>query len=195
MKRKSLLSIALLGLLMAQACRDTGTKESATHSAAVDSAMKADVITDTAGINRGAGTAEFINDAGHTGLLELELSKLAVQKATNPKVKDFAKMMVKDYSKITEKLKKLADSKKITLPATLPEADQAHLAELQKMDVAGFEKHYMGMIVKNHIKTLDLYKGASTSGDSPLQNFAKGVLKTLEWNYKQATSVHNKLGL
>ena len=193
MKRNSLLTIALLGLLMTQACRDTGTNESAAHSDSIDSVMTADLITDTAGINRGAGTTEFIQDAGNSGLMELELSKLAAQKATNPKVQNFAKMMVKDYTKITEKLKKLADIKKMTVPNALSAADQQHLDELKKMDVAEFEKHYMGMIVKNHIKTLDLYKGAATSGDSPLQNFAKGTLKTLEWNYKQATSVHNKI--
>ncbi len=192
MKRKSLLTIALLGLFITQACRDTGSNRSAEELAAIDSTIKADAITDTAGINRGAGTTEFIHEASKTGLMELELSKLAVQKATNPKVQKFAKMMVKDYTKITEKLKKLADLKKMTLPAALPAADQQHLAELQKMDVEAFEKHYIDMIVKNQIKTLDLYKGAATSGDSPLQNFAKGVLKTLEWDYKQATSVHNK---
>lgn len=194
MKRKSLLITALFGVLMVTACRDTGMKETESHSDSVDSAIKADAVTDTAGINRGAGVVEFINEAGKEGIMQLELSKLAQQKATNAKIKDFADMMVKDYTKISKRLTELANSKKINLPTALPAADQAHLAELQKMDVAGFEKHYMGMMVKDQVRILDLYKGASTSGDTPLQNFAKGTLKTLEWEYKQATSVHNKLG-
>lgn len=195
MKRKSLLATALLGVLMGLACRDTSTHETASQAADIDSAMKADVVTDTAGINRGAGITDFINEASIDGMMELELSKLAEQKATSPQVKKFAKMMVKDYTKISERLAKLAASRKMNLPSALPAADQEHLAELQKMDVPQFEKHYMGMMVKDHIRILDLYKGAATSGDTPLQNFAKGALKTLEWHYKQATSIHNKLGI
>lgn len=193
MKRKSLLAAALLSLLTVQACRDTGTNETASHSAMIDSAMKADVITDTAGINRGAGAAEFINDAGIASLLEIELGKIAEQKATNPRVKDFAKTMVKNYTKISARLKELAEGKKLMVPTALPAADQEHLAELQKMEVTEFEKHYMGMVVKDHIRTLDLFKGATTSGDSPLQNFAISALQSMERDYKQATSIHNKL--
>lgn len=193
MKRKSLLAGALLTFLMMQACQNANNKTTATQSAAVDSEMNKDAITDTSGINRGAGLTIFMNEAALAGMMEIALGNLAAQKATNPKIQDYAKMMVKDHTKIAERLKKLAEDKRMSLPATLPKADQDHIAELQKMPVAEFEKHYMGMMVKDHIKALDLFKSATTSGDTPLQNFAIGTLRSLEGHFKQAIAINNHL--
>jgi len=193
MKRKSLLAVALLTFLMMQACQNANKKTTEMQSAAIDSAMKEDVVTDTSGINRGANLTIFMNEAALAGIMEIELGKLAEQKATSPKIQDFAKMMVKDHTKIAARLKKLAEDKKTTLPTALPKADQDHIAELQKMPVNEFEKHYMGMMVKDHIKALDLFKSATTSGDTPIQNFAIGTLRTLEWHYKQAIAINDHL--
>jgi len=192
MKRKSLLAVLLI-FLIAQACQNANHKTSEMQSAAIDSIMKEDAITDTSGINRGAGLITFLNDAALAGLKEIEMGKLAAQKATNPKILDYAKMIVKDHTKIAEKLNKLAADKKITLPLALPQADQDHMAELQKMQAGEFEKHYIGMMIKDHIKALDLFKSATTSGDTPVQNFARGSLRKLEWHYKQAIAIENKL--
>lgn len=193
MKRKSLLTAALLTFLIIQACQSPERRAANTQSAAIDSAAKEDLITDTSGINRGAGVSAFMNEAATAGMMELELAKLAVQKATNPKIKKYAKMVVKDHTKIAERLKVLADGKRITLPSTLPQADLHHIAELQKMAVADFEKHYIGMMVKDHKNVLDLFKSATTSGDTPLQNFAISSLGKLEAHYKGAVSIDKKL--
>jgi putative membrane protein len=193
MKTKSLLAATLLTFLMMQACQNANHKTTEIQSTASDSAMKEDVITDTSGINRGANLNVFMNEAALAGMMEIELGKLAGQKATNPKIKDYAKMIVKDHTKIAEKLKKLANDKKITLPTVLPQADLDHIADLQQMPVNEFEKHYMDMMVKDHIKALDLFKSATTSGDTPLQDFAIGTLRKLEWHYKQAIAIESKI--
>lgn len=189
MKRKSLLTAALLTFLMIQACQNSDRKTAEVQSAAIDSAIKEDVITDTTGINRGAGVFVFMNEAALVGMKEIALGKLAEQKATNPDIQKFGKMLVKDHTKIAERLKKLADDKKITLPTTLPQADQDHIAELQKIPVKDFERHYLEMMIKDHMKVLDLFKSATTSGDTPVQNFAIGALRKLEAHYKKANSI------
>lgn len=193
MKRKNLLAVAALTFLMMQACQNANKSTKEMQSAVIDSAIKDEVIPDTAGFNRGGAMTVFMNEAGLAGMMEIELGKLAEQKATNPKVKKFAKMMVKDHTKIAAKLKVLADGKKMALPTALPKADQDHIAELQKMPVNEFEKHYMEMMVKDHVKALDLFKSATTSGDTPLQNFAIGTLLKLEDHYKAAADLNNRL--
>lgn len=193
MNRKSLVTAALPAFLMIQACQNANHKTTAIQSAAIDSATKEVAITDTSGINRGNNLTVFMNQAAIAGIMEIQLGRLALQKATNPKIQDYAKMIVKDHTKIAELLKKLADDKKITLPSVLPQADQDHIAELQKMPVNEFEKHYISMMVKDHIKALDLFKSATTSGDTPIQNFAIGTLRKLEWHYKQAIAIENKI--
>src|SRR5436190_10631309 len=61
------------------------------------------------------------------GMLEVELGKLAQQKATSPEVKKFAQMMVDDHTKANEELMALAGTKNISLPASLSEKSQKKL--------------------------------------------------------------------
>ena len=61
--------------------------------------------------------AKFYRDAAEGGMAEVAMGNLALQKAQSPSVKDFGAQMVKDHSAANEKLKALAQSKNITLPA------------------------------------------------------------------------------
>lgn len=192
MKTKSLLAV-VLGFSILQACQNTEKKTQEIQSAVIDSALDKNVITDTTGINRGANLSVFMNEAALAGIAEIELGKIAQEKTANKKVKDFAKMMIKDHTKIAEKLNKLAIDKRMTLPTTLPREKTAHFAEMQKMQANDFDKHYIDMMVKDHIRTLDLFKAASTSGDTPLQNFAINSLRMLERHYKAAVNLDDHL--
>ena len=59
---------------------------------------------------------KFIKEACAGGKAEIKMSKLAVDRAQNPQVKQFAQRMVDDHGKVGEELKTLASSKGITLP-------------------------------------------------------------------------------
>lgn len=193
MKRESLLAVPALAFLLMQACQNPNNKANEMQSAVIDSVIKEEIITDTSGINRGAGIVEFMKAASIAGMMEIELAKLAEQKATHPKIQKYAAMIVKDHTKIAERLNTLAADKRIVLPTTLPASDQQHLAELQKMPVSDFEKHYIEMMVKDHIKTLDLFKSATTSGDTPAQDFAISALRKLEAHYKAAIAIKHRM--
>lgn len=193
MKTKSLLTVIVLGFSILQACQHTEKNKKETESAAIDTASDKNAITDTTGINRGASLSVFMNEAALAGMTEIALGKIAQEKTTNNKVKDFAKMMIKDHTKIAERLKKLAVEKRMTLPTSLPQQQITHFSEMQKMQASDFDKHYIGMMVKDHIKALDLFKAASTSGDTPLQNFAISSLRMLERHYKAAVNLDDHL--
>lgn len=193
MKAKTLLAVILLGLSVFQACQNTNNSTKEAQQAAIDSAMEDHVITDTTALNRGADMSVFMNEAALGGMKEIELGKIAEKKSTNRLVRSFATTVVKDHGKIAERLKKLAESKRMTLPSRLPQADMAHIEEMKNMPANEFDKHYIRMMVTEHIKALDLFKSATTSGDTPLQNFAIRALRTLEAHYKTATELSEKL--
>lgn len=193
MKAKNLLSTGLIGAAMLLACQHANKETKEIQGEVIDSTLEAHSITDTTALNRGADMSMFINSAAMGGMMEIELGKIAIEKSGNPKIKDFARKMVKDHTKIAQKLKTLAEGKKMALPATLPQADLGHINEMKNMPADEFDRHYMGMMVKDHVKTLDLFKSATTSGDTPLQNFAINSLRVIEAHYKMATSINDKL--
>jgi putative membrane protein len=61
---------------------------------------------------------QFILEAGASGMKEVELSKIAVQKGVNQGVKAFGTMMISDHTKANSELKTLADSRNVTLIAS-----------------------------------------------------------------------------
>jgi putative membrane protein len=58
-------------------------------------------------------------DAAMGGMAEVQLGKLAAEKATNPDVKQFGQRMVDDHGKANDELKTAASKESIDLPASL----------------------------------------------------------------------------
>jgi putative membrane protein len=62
-----------------------------------------------------AADKKFVMEAAHGGMMEVDLGKLAAQKAMSEEVKQFGQRMVDDHSKANDELMQLASSKGITL--------------------------------------------------------------------------------
>ncbi|SHG58231.1 DUF4142 domain-containing protein [Pedobacter caeni] len=185
MKTKHLIASLSLVSLAFSACRNTDKINESTTDSSIEQTM-----TDTTAVNRGADADDFMKTAALAGIMEIELGKIAQQNAANPKIKKFAGQMVNDHTRIANDLKVLADSKKVSLPGSLPAADSKHVEEMKKMTGAAFDKHYMDMMVKDHIKALDLFKSAAVSGDVKIRNFASKTLRTLERHFKRAGEIN-----
>ena len=195
MKNKITTVLALSAILAAQACNSSANNDSATDtlsgdSITTDSSM---MMADTVAIDTGKNPALFMEKAAIGGMMEIEAGKIAQQNAKDAKVKDFAAMMIKDHTATAIELSTLAKSKKIVLPAALPDMEKTHLEELKGMTGADFDKHYMGMMVKDHKKTVDLFKSAKEGADQDVSAFATKTLKTLETHYKLAQDINGVL--
>lgn len=170
---------------VAVACRNTDKINATTTDSSIEQQ-----ITDTTAVNRGADVASFMNTAAIAGMEEIETGKLAVEKSVNKNVKKFAEMMVKDHTKIAAELKTLAESKKISLPTALPAPEQEHIAEMKNLSGKDFDKHYMEMMTKGHLKALDLFKSAAVNGDVKVRNFASKTLRIIEKHFKTAGQIN-----
>ena len=62
---------------------------------------------------------KFVKDAASGGLMEVELGKIAVEKASNQGVKDYGRRMQEDHGKANEELKTLAANKGIVLAKSM----------------------------------------------------------------------------
>src|SRR5580700_4576930 len=80
-----------------------------------------------------AADKKFVREAAQGGLAEVELGKLATEKASNDEVKKFGQHMVDDHTKAGDELKEVASSKGIQIAQQLSAKDKLTKERLSKL--------------------------------------------------------------
>jgi len=173
MNMKKLMYVMAISALAFQACNggNKDAKESADSlNMAKDTTTSA---TATGGIAVEEADAKFTTQAAVGGMAEVELGKLALEKSSNPQVKEFATMMVKDHGMANTELMAIAKQKNITLPSTVDDEHKKKMDDLSKKTGADFDKAYVSAMVDGHKSTLKLMEDESKDGkDADLKSFA-----------------------
>ncbi|RQP22816.1 DUF4142 domain-containing protein [Piscinibacter terrae] len=125
---------------------------------------------------------QFVTEAAAGGMFEVEIGKLAAEKATDPGVKNFAQMLVDDHSAANDKLRQIATGHNVALPASLPDDKKKEIDQLAKLSGANFDKQFIKMVgVKDHHHDIAAFEKASSSAQSPdVKDFATSALPTLK---------------
>ena len=145
--------------------------------------------TGTAPTKGTAAPDHFIKDAAVGGMSEVELGKLAEQRANRADVKSFGKRMVNDHSKANDELKSLAQKKNVSLPSDVDREHQAIYDRLSKLSGSDFDNAYMNEMLKDHREDVAEFERASKSPDPDVQAFASKTLPTLKEHLTQAEQV------
>lgn len=173
MKKLIYLFAISVTVLMFQGCRN-GTKnanETADSTNAAIDTTSGDMNSGRAALEPSDG--DFATKAAIGGMAEVESGQLALTKASNAQVKDFARMMVTDHSKANEELKAIAKMKNISLPTVLDEEHQKKMDELNRKMGNDFDEAYVSAMVDDHKKTLKLMQDEAKDGkDADLKAFA-----------------------
>jgi putative membrane protein len=129
-----------------------------------------------------ASDKEFFPAAASAGMLEIESSKLALERSQNTAVKQFAETMVADHTKAADELKALAATKKITLPSAMTKHHQKMYDHLKDEKTAkDFDDAYQEAMVGSHKEAVTLFsKASSDSKDPEVQAWAAKTLPTLQ---------------
>jgi putative membrane protein len=144
----------------------------------------------------GSPDASFYKSLAAGGMAEVRLGKLAQQKASDPGVKDFAAMMVKDHSAANAQLRTLAASKSVSLPKGSGVVARAKKAELEMLSGHSFDASYLTSQIKAHQDTVALLQKEISSGsDVDAQAFAQKVLPTVQSHLQAADKLADSLGV
>ncbi|MDB5490298.1 MAG: hypothetical protein JWO78_147 [Micavibrio sp.] len=140
-------------------------------------------------------TRKFIEDASAAGMFEVESSKIALERSTNAKVKEFAQQMVDDHTKADEKMKAaVSDDQKQYLSTTESEKQVEEIEDLKKEDAKDFDKAYVKAQVKAHDEAVKLFKKYSEKGDdAELKDFAATTLPTLQHHKTMIDDIHSSM--
>jgi putative membrane protein len=123
-----------------------------------------------------ADEENFIRKAATSDQTEIMLSKLALERASSPQVKEFAQTMVTDHTKSTSLLKPIAADHGVNLPENPPPANDEKYQKLEKQSGTAFDKTYMEMMVEDHEDTLHAFETeAAKVADPKLKEFISTV--------------------
>ncbi|MDB5958565.1 DUF4142 domain-containing protein [Ramlibacter sp.] len=146
--------------------------------------------------NIGRTDRKFIEAAAQSGLSEIALGQLAMQRARDPRVRDYARQLVSDHRAANARLQQIAAVRRLPLPGQ-PASDQpAELRELQRLSGDAFDQRFLDGMVRDHQKAVDLFnqeiKGRHEDGD--LKNFAQTTVIILQRHYADAQQLRKASG-
>ena len=88
------------------------------------------------------------------GLTEVQLGKIATERAASADVKAFGQMMVKDHSQAGDELKQVASQLRIQPTTQLDQKHKDLVDKLSKLQGAEFDREYINAMAQGHQEVL-----------------------------------------
>lgn len=139
---------------------------------------------------------DFVVDAANFGNAEIELSKLALERASNEQVKKLAQTMIDDHQKVNDELKSVvAEVADLAVPPSGLNGDaQKKHDKLSELSGDKFDREYVNIMIGDHKKAVNLFEKYSKKGEiSGLKDFAGKHLPHLKAHLDQAQSIERDL--
>jgi putative membrane protein len=141
-----------------------------------------------------SGEERFMKEAASGGLMEVELGKVAAEKGSHQRVKEFGKRMQADHSKANAQLKKIASSKGVELPTEPSGEHKSTMDKLTKLSGAEFDLEYMEAMVDDHKEDIEKFQTQADKGKDPeVKKFASESLPILKKHLELAQSTEKQI--
>jgi putative membrane protein len=154
----------------------------------------------TAGEGVSNDVQRFVHDAGIAGTAEVELGRLASERATNPRVKEFAQMMVRDHTAASNELKMAVAPYRVEVPAQMDDKHRDLAEKLRGMQGMEFDREYMSAMVDGHEDVKDMLEPRSDEQpdqDEPAETavnaWAKKTLPAVDHHLAMAREIRQQL--
>lgn len=141
---------------------------------------------------------KFAQQAAEANAIEIQTSEMALEKATDPQVKEYAKRMIDQHSKANEELLAVINQ---TIPEKwrpmkeLPPQRKKEMESLQKLSGAQFDKKYMDTMAKSHERAVKLYEKQVKDGkNEQLKAYAEKTLPAIKEHTKMVKGMAQQGG-
>jgi putative membrane protein len=136
----------------------------------------------------------FLTQVAIGNKAEVMAGQLAATKATNPAIKSFGQLMVTEHGQAQTDLQNVYSSVGQTMPDTVDAEHQALMARLNSLTGHSFDTAYINSQVKDHQKTLTIFKSEINDGDnSNVKNYANTYLPHIQMHLQKADSLSRTL--
>ncbi|MGG6296194.1 DUF4142 domain-containing protein [Leptolyngbya sp. AN02str] len=144
--------------------------------------------------NRDALTSldeEFVTLAYQGNNAEIQLSQLALERAENDEVQQFAEQMIRQHTQANELLTQYLEEQDIALPAEpIDSLNQAIAEQLSQLSGPQFDQAYMRAQENAHLRSIALYRTQLDQGqEEGLRAYAARLLPGIENHYQIANEI------
>jgi putative membrane protein len=131
--------------------------------------------------SEGKKDAEFVAQTVACNFGDIQLSQLAQHKTNNDQVKEVAKNIEENHSKLLKDLQHLAEEKAISVPAEPEDAKKRKIADLtEETDIRDFNKEWCKEMASSHEKTIKDFEDRWEKTEDPeLKNWIAETLPHL----------------
>ena len=131
-------------------------------SAGAHSAMAAGMMDPTP-----TTRAAYVQMAASSDMFEIRSSQLAMSRAQTPAVRQFAEMMVREHTQLSQQLMAAARASGMAMSPTMLPMHAEMLARLEAMSGAAFEAEYARQQMMAHEMAVALHSNYAARGDTP----------------------------
>jgi putative membrane protein len=142
-------------------------------------------------------------------MAEIQLGKLAAERAMNSEVKQFAQRMIADHTKGGDELKQSASKLNIPYPTDLDDEHQELYDRLSKLRGQEFDREYISAMADGHQDVVDELEGRARTDRQPsgptgttgraddsdaISQWASKTLPTVREHLERAKQIQEKIG-
>lgn len=191
MKRMMQFSAALVLAAAVTACAGDDARENRTAATGTGGA-----VTGTTGTLD--GDRDFVEEHLAMGNAEVELGRLAEERATHADVKEFAAMMVREHQAAGEELKRIASSAAANTTTPMRNEANEELTELReemaKLTGRDFDRRYIDEMIEDHEDAIDdLENKAERASHPEVKAWAAKTLPSVRQHLERAKSIKETL--
>jgi putative membrane protein len=130
---------------------------------------------------------DFVKSVAESSATEVQLGKLAEEKASTDAVKELGKRMVEAHTQTSQQLKQAAAALKMEVPAEPPRKAKKAEDKLAKLSGADFDRAYAKMAADEQKQAVKQFEREAKNGTVPeMKDFAAKNLPAEQERQKQA---------
>lgn len=195
--KKTLIYFLASGLALGTACTsaDTTTED---NTATSDTTVSTDANTTATEPNVSAADLATLDDptfvmaAASSNMFEIQAGNMALQNATDQKVKDFAQMMIDHHTMANQQLQTIASQMGITLPDKMMSVHQAMIDKINDKTGSEFNEDYMDTMETAHKMDVAMYEAKNNNAtDQNLKAYVTKTLPILQQHHQAATGIED----
>jgi putative membrane protein len=140
---------------------------------------------------------EFVTSAASSDVMEVEASRLAVDRTQSDAVRRFAQQMLDDHTKTSQLLASIAREAGLTEPMQMNPAHSGDLDRLRSLGGRDFDREYAAQVgVATHQQAITAFERAARDATNPqLKSFAEQMLPHLRDHLRQAQALARQVGV